>query len=102
MRHRMANPKFFKDEFDKLATNGSIGDPNGELSYALLRVSSSGQAEEGRTGLPRQIMNIHEAAVKNGLRIPWEFVFADDHTGFEFEDRPELNRLFGELRSHKR
>jgi len=89
----MANPDFFKTEFDRLAVNGYIGDPNGQPGYAYMRVSSSGQADEGRSGLPRQMQRIHEVAAKTGIRIPWELVFADDHTGFEFRDRPELNRL---------
>lgn len=89
----MANPEFFKSAFDDLAVNGCIGAPSGQLGYCYLRVSTSGQAEEGRSGLPRQIKRIHEAAVKHGITIPWELVFADDHTGFEFRDRPELSRL---------
>lgn len=89
----MANPQFFKTEFDRLAAGGHIGDPAGRPGYCYMRVSSSGQAEEGRSGLPRQIQRIHEIAAKNGIYIPWELVFADDHTGFEFRDRPELNRL---------
>ncbi len=89
----MANPQFFKTEFDRLAVDGHMGDPNGRPGYCYMRVSSSGQADEGRSGLPRQIQRIHEVAAKSGIRIPWELVFADDHTGFEFRDRPELNRL---------
>ena len=57
----MPVPKFFKSEFDALATNHAIGHPNGELAYGYLRVSSAGQADEDRSGLPRQIMNVHEA-----------------------------------------
>lgn len=89
----MTKPKFFKHEFDHLAVNGFIGDPQGRLGYCYLRVSSSGQAEEGRSGLPRQIQRVHEIAARQGIKIPWELVFADDHTGFEFKDRPELSRL---------
>lgn len=89
----MANPEFFKEVFDQLSTDGQIGDPSGRLAYCYLRVSSVGQAEEGRSGLPRQILHVHETALANGLRIPWEFVYADDHTGFEFKDRPELTDL---------
>lgn len=98
----MANPEFFKDDFYALATNGFIGDPNGELSYAYLRVSSSGQAEEGRSGLPRQIQRCHEKAQQEGYKIPWDMVFADDHTGFEFEDRPQLQILLRETKTNKR
>jgi len=72
----MTIPKFFKTEFD--AINAAIGHPNGELAYAHLRVFSSGQAEEGRSGLPRQLLHVHEAAVNHRLKVPWEYLFADD------------------------
>lgn len=98
----MANPEFFKTEFDRLAVGGYIGDPNGRPGYCYMRVSSSGQADEGRSGLPRQMQRIHEVAAKCGIRIPWELVFADDHTGFEFRDRPELNRLRQAYKQPKR
>lgn len=89
----MAELQFFKEAFYELAHEDSIGDPHGEPAYAYLRVSSSGQAEEGRSGLPRQIQHCHEIALRKGVRIPWDFVFADDHSGFEFRDRPDLSRL---------
>lgn len=95
----MADRAFFKAAFDALATDGYIGDPSGKPAYAYLRVSSAGQAEEGRGGLPRQIQNIHEIAAKTGLKIGWDMVFADDHTGFEFENRPELSKLRKEYKS---
>lgn len=98
----MPIPKFFKAEFDALAINNTLGHPTGELAYAYLRVSSSGQAEEGRSGLPRQLSHIHEAAVQHRLKIPWEYLFADDDSGFEFSDRPDLSRLRQEYRSDKR
>lgn len=98
----MPVPKFFKSEFDALATNHAIGHPNGELAYGYLRVSSAGQADEDRSGLPRQIMNVHEAAVKHGLKIPWEYLFADDDSGFEFANRPDLSRLRQEYKSSRR
>lgn len=98
----MPAPNFFKTEFDALATHNAIGHPNGELAYGYLRVSSAGQADEGRSGLPRQIMNLHEAAVKHGLKIPWEYLFADDDSGFEFANRPELSRLRQEYKSTRR
>ncbi len=98
----MANPEFFKDVFDALATDGFVGDPTGKLAYCYLRVSSAGQADEGRSGLPRQILHVHEAAAMQGLKIPWELVFADDHTGFEFKDRPELSRLRSEYKRTQR
>ena len=93
----MADLTFFQDEFDRHATDNALGDPNGVLGYAYLRVSSSGQAEEGRSGLPRQIARVHEAAAREGIKIPWEMVFADDHTGFQFEDRPEFSKLRDEF-----
>jgi len=98
----MANPKFFKPEFDKLAIEGAIGDPNGLPAYAYIRVSSSGQAEEGRTGLPRQIEHIHEVARERGFRIEWDMVVADDDSGFEFEHRPQLSRLRTEMKKAPR
>lgn len=98
----MPVPKFFKTEFDALATDNAIGHPDGELAYGYLRVSSAGQADEGRSGLPRQMMNVHEAAMKYGLRIPWEYLFADDDSGFEFADRPDLSRLRQEYKSTRR
>lgn len=98
----MSIPKFFKTEFDALAINDALGHPNGELAYAYLRVSSSGQAEEGRSGLPRQLLHVHEAALNHRLKIPWEYIFADDDSGFEFNERPDLSRLRQEYRSNRR
>lgn len=99
----MANPYFFKEDFDALATEGAIGAPHGVIAYAYIRVSGDDQAEDGRSGLPRQLAHIHEAACRHGFRIPWELVYADDHTGFEFEDRPALAQLRREYKSsHKR
>jgi len=98
----MPTPKYFRTEFDALAINDALGHPTGELAYAYLRVSSSGQAEEGRSGLPRQLLHVHDAAVQHRLKIPWDHLFADDDSGFEFSDRPELSRLRQEYRSEKR
>lgn len=91
-----------KREFDRLAVDGAIGDPNGEESDAYIRVSSSGQAEEGRSGLPRQLEHIAEKARQEGLKIPWERLYCDDHSGFEFENRRGLNALLQatEMRSN--
>ena len=94
--------KFFKTEFDSLAINDSLGHPHGELAYAYLRVSTSAQAEEDRSGLPRQILHVHEAALEHRLKIPWEYLFADDDSGFEFGERPDLSRLRQEYRSAQR
>lgn len=98
----MPIPKFFKTEFDAIAINDALGHPNGELAYAYLRVSSSGQAEEGRSGLPRQLVHVHEAAVTHRLKIPWDYLFADDDSGFEFNERPDLSHLRQEYRSSTR
>lgn len=82
-----------KQDFDQLATRGFLGDPAGLPAMAYLRVSSAGQAEEGRSGFPRQLLHVHEKALTLQLAIPWQLVFFDDHTGFEFRDRPDLLRL---------
>jgi site-specific DNA recombinase len=98
----MANLENYKNLFDSLATDGFIGDRHGKLAYCYLRVSSSGQAGEGTSGLPRQIQHIHDVAVQKGYRVPWDLVFADEHTGFEFKDRIELSRLRREYKSIER
>jgi site-specific DNA recombinase len=98
----MANPEFFQKEFQRYATNGFIGDPNGEPAYGYMRVSSKGQAEEGRSGLPRQVEHLHDKALIEHCKISWDMIFADDHTGFEFEDRPQLQKLLSEVRTNKR
>lgn len=89
----------FKDHFDALAVNGYIGDPKGQPAYLYIRVSSEEQAIEGSSGLPRQIGHCHEVALQKGYKIPWELVFSDDASGFEFEERPELSRLRREYKS---
>src|SRR5258706_4639646 len=99
----MPNPDFFKGGFDALAVDGCIGSPHGQLAYAYIRVSSDEQADEGRSGLPRQIEHIDEIGIKRGYKIPWDYVFADDYTGFEFEERPALSILREEYKSpHRR
>jgi len=89
-------------EFARIAIDGVAGDPNGEIAYAYLRVSSRGQAEEGRSGLPRQLEHVAEKAANEGLAIPWDMVYCDDHTGFSFEDRPALNALLDEVKERPR
>ncbi len=79
-----------------------LGDPRGEPSFAYVRVSSSGQAEEGRSGLPRQLAHIHERAQETHLAVPASLVYSDDHSGFEFETRPGLQRLLAEIRQPRR
>lgn len=89
----MSISQFFKTEFNALAKNGMIGHPQGQPAFGYLRVSSAGQADEGRSGLPRQMMHIHEIAFEHGLKISWQHIFADDNSGFEFANRPNLSRL---------
>lgn len=98
----MPNSGFFKPAFFALAVEGCLGDIQGQPAFAYIRVSDEIQAEEGRTGLPRQIEHIHQVARAKGYKIPWEFVFADDATGFDFEDRPQLTRLRREYKSSNR
>jgi hypothetical protein len=87
-------------EFNKIADgHGYLGAADGALAYAYIRVSGEQQAEEGRSGLPRQILHIHELALKGmpekdipPLKIPWDMLYADDgFSGFEFKNRPALN-----------
>ena len=92
----MPNSAFFKEAFDRFATNGVIGDPRGLDAYGYLRVSTDQQADEGRTGLPRQIKHVHEAALREGYRVPWNMIYADDESGFILE-RPAINDLLQEV-----
>jgi len=86
-----------KSEFDRLNTDGYLGNPEGNEAYAYLRASSERQVEQG-SSFTRQLENIHEAAKTNGLRIPFGLIFFDDgFTGFEFEHRPALLRLRHEV-----
>jgi len=82
-----------KEEFERVAVDGVLGDPEGAPAFGYLRVSTTGQAEEGRSGFPRQILHVHEKAQALGLVIPWNLVYFDDHTGFEFRDRPALSEM---------
>jgi site-specific DNA recombinase len=87
-----------KNEFLNLATDGYLGDPHGFDAYAYLRASSERQVEEG-SSFTRQIENIHKAAARDGLRVPFSLIFFDDgYTGFEFEHRPALLKLRYEVR----
>jgi site-specific DNA recombinase len=99
-----ANDRFnwVKDEFNRIATDHVLGDPAGRPGMAYLRVSSAGQADEGRSGFPRQLVHVHEKAYALRLAIPWDLVFFDDHTGFEFRDRPALTRLRALVKSPDR
>jgi site-specific DNA recombinase len=98
----MPDYSFFKQAFDDLATNGFIGDPNGLPAYCYIRVSTDEQADEGRSGLPRQIAHCHEVALRQGYKIPWDLVFADDYTGFKFKRRPALSVLRKEFKRQER
>ena len=69
-------------------------------------VSSEYQTEEGRTGLPRQLLHIHEVAQTGvpargipPLKITWDMVYVTDegYLGFEFRNRPALSALFKEI-----
>jgi hypothetical protein len=51
--------------------------------------------------LPRQIEHIHAIARDKGYRIPWDLVFADDYTGFEFVGRPALEELRDEYKGYR-
>ena len=94
--------QWVKDEFDRQSIGGVLGDPDGQPAMAYLRVSSIGQAEEGRTGFPRQLVHVHEKARTLRLAIPWNLLFFDDHTGFAFRDRPALTRLRNLVKSRPR
>lgn len=88
----------FKVEFDKYATDGYLGNTSGTDSYAYLRASSERQVEEG-SSFSRQMQNIHKAAQRNDLRIPFDLIFFDDgYTGFEFDHRPALLKLLFEVK----
>ena len=90
---------WLREEFEKLAAHGVLGHPQGEPAAAYLRVSSAGQAEEGLSGLPRQMEHVHEKALETNLFILWEYLFFDDHSGFEFEDRPGLKELLAAVQN---
>ena len=92
--HTILNPIFRKFAASR---SGDLGNPHGELAYAYIRVSTAGQAEEGRSGLPRQLEHVNEKAHQLNLRVPYRLLFADDHTGFEFQNRPDLQRLIAEV-----
>jgi site-specific DNA recombinase len=99
-----------KAEFERIADGqGYLGTADGVLAYGYVRVSAEQQAEEGRTGLPRQILHLHEVALKGvtekdipPLKIPWDLLYADDgFSGFEFRNRPALNALLEEINDNK-
>jgi site-specific DNA recombinase len=107
MKHLPSRLKWVLEEFERLAASrqagkGCLGAPGGRPSFAYLRVSSSGQAEEGRGGFPRQLEHVHDKALALGLTLSWELIFFDDHTGFEFRDRPALTSLRDLIRAQPR
>jgi site-specific DNA recombinase len=95
----MRNLASLKPTFDGLVKEGCLGITNGKPAYAYIRVSSEEQAQEGSSGLPRQLEHLHEVALRNGYSITWERLFADDDSGFDFVSRPGLNRLRNEYKS---
>ena len=89
------NVQLFEDEFNKHAMDGFIGDPEGPDAYGYIRVSTPAQAKDDRSGLLRQIENIHLAAKRKGIRIPWDMLYGDDESGY-FLERPALRDLLSE------
>ena len=98
-------------EFHRIGERrGYIGSAHGLPAYAYVRVSSEAQTEEGQSGLPRQLLHIHELALKGlpekripPLKITWDMVYADEgFSGFEFRNRPALTALLQDIVSAKR
>ncbi len=91
-----------KTEFERLARNGYLGDPDGDDAYGYVRASSERQVEEG-SSFPRQIENLHKTALRDRLRMSFDMLFFDDgFSGFEFENRPALNRILQEIANQPR
>ena len=99
---KKVNLEELHQEFMKHATqiNGFwyIGDPMGEDAYGYLRVSSDRQMEG--SGIPRQIENLHAAALREHLRIPWDLIYGDDESGF-FLERKGLSKLLEDSLDHR-
>jgi DNA invertase Pin-like site-specific DNA recombinase len=68
-------------------------------AFGYVRVSSSGQADESRDGIPRQKAAIRKWAAANGVRVvQW---FEDSVSGRkELENRPGLQGLMAALHSN--
>jgi len=98
----MTKNSFFREIFLSIATDGVLGDARGETACAYLRVSSSDQADEGRSGLPRQMIHVHDIAQARGYKIPWKYIYVDDDSGYEFVNRSELTKLRNEYKSPHR
>ena len=101
MLGKKINVAMFEGEFFKHAVNGFIGDPEGLDAYGYVRVSTPAQAMEDRSGILRQIENIHIASKRRGIRISWDMVFGDDESGY-FLERPALKELLNETLRHPR
>jgi site-specific DNA recombinase len=86
------NYEVFVNEFMRNARDGFIGDPMGDDSYGYLRVSTDGQTKEEKNGVPRQIENLHKAALRDHVRISWDWIYGDDESGYLIE-RPALQEL---------
>ena len=94
----MAKPEFFQDAFNQLAQNGCMATRRANSPMRTCVCPPPVRRKKVAAGLPRQVLHCHEAALQKGLRSPGEIVFADDHSGFEFRDRPDLSRLREEYR----
>jgi hypothetical protein len=44
--------------------------------------------------------HVHEKSLESNLFVPWEYVFFDDHSGFEFEDRSGLQELLSAVQNN--
>lgn len=89
----MAKGRTVEDFIKEIGLPGYLGVSGGTPAFAYARVSSDEQATEGKSGIPRQFLHIHEKALEYGCYIPAWNMFFDDASGFEFQDRPELSRL---------
>lgn len=98
---KKVKPEMFWEEFQRHQEGGYIGDPAGEEAYGYLRVSTDRQTEDWKTGIMRQIENLHIAAQRDGLRISWDMIFGDDESGYLL-DRPALKELLIETATAKK
>jgi DNA invertase Pin-like site-specific DNA recombinase len=88
--------------FEAVAQNGYIGDPNGSNAYVYIRVSTEEQSDAKRSGLARQLIHCHEIAQERGYRISWDWIYADDSSGFTFDNRAGLSDLRRAIKSPHR
>ncbi len=101
MAKYLSSDKTVEEAVYAVAPQGYLGVAGGEPGYAYGRVSGDEQADSG-SGLERQLANISEVAAKNNIFIPVEMIFLDDHSGFEFDDRPALTELRREYMKPRR